>query len=246
VRISVQLIVPAQPPGDAEGWRTPRIRPNVNQLTKLEASSLREQAARAIRAMIIIGAIEPGEIHSAPSLGARLGVSATPIREAMLDLVSEGLVEAVRNRGFRVVELSERDLDEIFEARVLLEVSTLGRVAGSLSPEDAQRFLALVEEIEAFAADGDLAGFLDADRRFHLGLLEQLGNRRLVDLVDRLRLQSRLFGLGGLVRSGTLSRSAAEHREILEAVVAGDRRRVEQLMRRHLRHTRGIWAGLEE
>jgi DNA-binding GntR family transcriptional regulator len=240
------VIVPAQEPSAAEGWRTPGIRPNLSGVTKLEASSLREQAVRVIRAMIIIGEIEPGEIHSAPSLAARLGVSATPIREAMLDLVSEGVVEAVRNRGFRIVELSERDLDEIFEARVLLEVPSLGRVAGSLSLDDVQRFLALVGEIEAFAAEGDLAAFLDADRRFHLGLLEQLGNRRLVDLVDRLRLQSRLFGLSGLVQSGTLSRSAAEHREILEAVVAGDRRKVEQLMRRHLRHTRGIWAGLEE
>ena len=215
-------------------------------LTRLTTSSLREQAVRVIRARIITGEIEAGEIYSAPSLAARLGVSATPIREAMLDLVSEGLVESVRNRGFRVLQLSNEDLDEIFELRLLLEVPAIGRVAGSLDLAEARRFRALVEEIETFAADGDLADFLDADRSFHLGLIGLLGNGRLVEIVDRLRLQSRLFGLERLARTGMLAQSAAEHREILDAVVSADRRKAEALMRQHLRHTRGIWAGLSE
>jgi len=71
------------------------------------------------------GEMRPGSIYSAPALGALLGVSPTPVREAMLDLTKEGLVEVVRNKGFRVVNLSESDLADLAELRYLLEVPTI-------------------------------------------------------------------------------------------------------------------------
>jgi len=69
----------------------------------IERPSLRGEAVRRIRAAIIYGEIAPQEIHSAPALAARMGVSVTPVREALLELTSRGMVEQVRNRGFRVV-----------------------------------------------------------------------------------------------------------------------------------------------
>ena len=213
-------------------------------LFKLEPSSLREQAADAIRAGIVTGEIRSGELYSVPTLAARLGVSATPVREAMLDLANEGLVEPVRNRGFRVVELSDDDLDEILALRVLLEVPSAGRVAGTLAPEQVERLEALLAETEEKADAFDTPGFLAADRAFHLALLEPLGSRRLVDLVAMLRDQTRLYGLPSLVSSGILKTAAAEHREILEAVVAGDAEAATGAMRRHLEQTtRGVWTG---
>jgi len=218
----------------------------VTGFLKLESTSLRHQAAIAIRAAVITGEIEAGQIYSAPSLAARFGVSATPVREAMLDLVSEGLAEPVRSRGFRIIEATAADLDEIFELRLLLEVPTLGRLAGALSPEDAVRFAALAASIVTAAERGDIAAFLDCDRQFHLGLLSLLGNKRLVDFVDRLRLQSRLPGLDSLIVTGALVVTANEHAEIVDALVEGESKKVERLMTRHLRHTRGVWAGVQE
>jgi DNA-binding GntR family transcriptional regulator len=215
-------------------------------LLKLETTSLRHQAAIAIRAAVITGEIEAGQIYSVPSLAAQLGVSATPVREAMLDLVSEGLVEPVRNRGFRIIEATATDLDEIFELRLLLEVPTLGRLAGSISREDADRYASLATDIVSAAEQGDLPRFLDSDRRFHLGLLGLLGNQRLVDFVDRLRLQSRLPGLDVLAESGALVVTANEHVEIVDALIEGSSKKVERLMTRHIRHTRGVWAGVQE
>src|SRR4051794_17309245 len=90
---------------------------------------LRDKVTHALRAAMISGEMRPGRVYSAPALAADLGVSATPVREAMLDLAGEGLVEAVRNRGFRVTELTDRDLDEYTEVRALIEVPTVGRVA---------------------------------------------------------------------------------------------------------------------
>ena len=72
----------------------------------------RDQVADALRAALIAGELEPGEVYSAPVLAVQFGVSATPVREAMLDLVREGLVDIVPNKGFRVTAVSERQLDE--------------------------------------------------------------------------------------------------------------------------------------
>jgi DNA-binding GntR family transcriptional regulator len=164
----------------------------------------------------------------------------------MLDLANEGLVEPVRNRGFRIVPIEDRDLDEILELRLLLEVPSAGRVAGSLQPEDIERLSRHVDELEQAAEDKDLAAYLTADHAFHLALLQPLGNRRLLDLVARLRDQQRLYGLPGMVDSTAFGATAAEHRAILDAVGAGDSALAEELMRRHLRHTRGVWAGWQE
>src|SRR6266545_1399101 len=206
-------------------------------LFKLEPSSLREQAADAIRAGIITGEIRAGELYSVPTLAARLGVSATPVREAMLDLANEGLVEPVRNRGFRVVELTDDDLDEILALRVLLEVPSAGRVAGTLAPPQVERLAALVAETDVKADAFDVPGFLTADRAFHLALLEPLGSRRLVDLVAMLRDQTRLYGLPSLISSGILETAAADHRAILEAIVRGEADEAMNVMRRHLEET---------
>ncbi len=212
----------------------------------LTRTSLRDQAGRVIRASITAGDLEPGEIYSAASLAERLGVSPTPVREAMLDLAHAGLVEPVRNRGFRVLTVAERDLDEISQLRMMLEVPALEDVVANATDEELDDLEAPLEAIEATAAAGDLAGFLLADRDFHVGLLALGGNGRLVRLVSQLRDQTRLVGLKGLAESEGLERSAGEHRPILEAVRARDVARAEELMHGHLEHTRGMWAGRSE
>jgi len=215
-----------------------------SSLLRLEASSLRERAAEAIRNGIVTGEIRAGELYSVPTLAGRLGVSATPVREAMLDLANEGLVEAVRNRGFRVVELTDADLDEILEVRIMLEVPAVGRLAQELPPDASPQLRAIVDETEDRAKAADVQGFLTADRAFHLALVDLVGNRRLVDLVARLRDQTRLYGLPDLLASGILETAAADHRAILDAVVAGDAAAAESRMRSHLEQTtRGVWTG---
>jgi DNA-binding GntR family transcriptional regulator len=212
----------------------------------LTSHSLREQAGQVIRAEIIAGDLEPGEIYSATALADRLGVSPTPVREAMLDLANAGLVEAVRNRGFRVLTPDERDLDEIGELRLMVEVPAARLVVERATDKQLDSLSASVRDLESKAEDGDVAGFLLSDREFHIGLLELAGNRRVVRLVDQLRDQARLTGLKRLAKSRQLTTSAKEHRAILDALKARDADRVEELMRTHIQHTRGIWAGREE
>lgn len=210
------------------------------------SSSLSARARERIRAGLTSGEIQSGNIYSVPSLAAALGVSATPVREAMLELTAEGLFRVIPNRGFTPVALSDRDLDEILELRLLLEVPATGMVARVISAKRLEHSKAIAIEIEQSAAVADVPRFLEADRRFHLALLEALENARLINIVARLRDQTRLFGLTNLAERGKLGGSAAEHMEILDAMYSRDSRLVRQLTKKHLKHTRGIWAGRAE
>ena len=219
---------------------------SASQISVLRADSLREKVIRALEAAIVAGELQPGVIYSAPALAERFGVSATPVREAMLDLINEGFVEPLRNRGFRVIELSDEDLDNIAQIRMLIEVPIMSQIAPRLSVAAFEKLTVAAEAIERAAADGDVLEYLDADRRFHVALISAIGNPRLTDLVDRLRRQARLFGLMDLAKSGRLMASARDHRKLLDMIRAGDTQAAENLMRAHISHTRGLWAGRQD
>jgi DNA-binding GntR family transcriptional regulator len=202
---------------------------------QLHQVSLREQALAVIRQQMVTGEIVPGEIYSAAALAEKLGVSNSPVREAMLALVQQGLMEAVRNRGFRVIPLSVADRNNIFELRMMLEVPSMGRVAAlGLVRGHEKRYEQLAASIVSSEAQGDLVVYLENDRQFHLGLLSLLDNPQLTHIVENLRDQTRLYGLKALSESGLLAASAEEHGPILDALVAGDRKVAEKLMTEHL------------
>lgn len=205
-------------------------------------SSYRERVADALRAALIAGELRPGEVYSAPGLAARFGVSATPVREAMLDLAKEGLVDSVPNKGFRVTEVSERQLDEYTHIRALIEIPTVVGLAATADPVPLEALRPAAREIVTAAVAGDLIAYVEADTRFHLGLLALAGNAHLVEVVRDLRGRSRLYGLTALLESGRLLASAEEHLELLDALLARDASAVREVMSRHLGHVRGLWA----
>ena len=207
--------------------------------------SLRSQVADAVRAALVAGTMPPGEVYSAPQLADRFGVSVTPVREALLELVRDGLLVAVRNRGFRVAEQSAAELDATSEVRLLLEPAAAERAA-SQPPErraaaaaglrDAARLVA-----EAAAAS-DVVAHVRADRAFHAALLELAGNPVLTETVLRLRDRSRLYGSGDGALRSTLEQAAAEHYLILERVATGDGDGARAVTAEHVRHVRQEWS----
>ncbi|MFF6779324.1 FCD domain-containing protein [Streptomyces sp. NPDC012510] len=205
-------------------------------------SSYRERVADALRAALIAGELRPGEVYSAPALAGRFGVSATPVREAMLDLAKEGLVDTVPNKGFRVTAVTERQLDEYTHVRSLIEVPTTVALARTADPVSLEALRPAAREIVAAAAAGDLIAYVEADTRFHLGLLALAGNAHLVEVVGDLRKRARLYGLTALAESGRLLSSAKEHLELLDALLDRDEAAVHAVMTRHLGHVRGLWA----
>jgi len=206
--------------------------------------NLRDEVTQTLRGAVISGELRPGEVYSARALSPRLGVSATPVREAMLDLAKEGLFEVVPNKGFRVTELSESDLDDLSELRRLIEVPTVRRIAaaGDADPAVLDRLRELAAGIEDAAQRHDLIAHVTLDMQFHLGLLALAGNPHLVETVRGLRARSRIYGLRSLAERDELVPSSREHAELVELVAAGDADGAERLMDRHIRHVRGIWA----
>jgi len=217
-----------------------------DELERLDVASLRERAKRAIRASIMAGEVASGQNYPVAYFAERLGVSGTPIREALFDLAATGLIESVRGRGFRIPTLTEDELDELFELRLMLELPGAVRLAAERRLADPDRFYQLAQAIESRVSANDLFAVLRLDRDFHLQLIGLLGNRRLVDMVGHIRDQVRLYGIRHLMDDGHLRTSIHEHGALVHAMVEGDVAETETIMRHHLAHTRGVWAGRAE
>ncbi|MGW1272947.1 GntR family transcriptional regulator [Streptomyces sp. NPDC002491] len=222
---------PASVPGSAREGRPPsqQSRPVVQR------ASVRGQILDALRTALVTGELLPGEVYSAPVLGERFGVSATPVREAMQQLALEGAVEVVPNRGFRVIVRGARELAELAEVRVLLEVPVLMRLARTVPAERWAELRPLAEAGVRAAATGCRATYAEADRVFHRAVLALSGNEQLVGIAEDLHRRSQWPLVGGPTERGraALAADAAEHLALLEALTAGEPDAVQALMRDH-------------
>ncbi len=191
--------------------------------------SLTDRVVTAVRDGIRDKRFVPEETYSVYQLAELLGVSRSPVREAMLKLAEAGLVRIARNRGFRVVLPDPRDVAEIFAVRLALEPAAARRAA-ERAVDLATPFAALDEAIEA----GDHEAFWVADRAWHDAVLRGSGNGRAADIVASLRATTAL--LGPPTRR-SLADIRDEHQPIVAAALAGDPDAAQTAMRDHLTHT---------
>ncbi|MFE6891159.1 GntR family transcriptional regulator [Streptomyces sp. NPDC057694] len=181
----------------------------------VERTSVRGQVLDALRAALLSGELAPGEVYSAPVLGERFGVSATPVREAMQLLAREGAVEVVPNRGFRVTERTARELAELAEVRALIEVPVVLRLARAVPAGRWASLRPVAEETVSAAACGDVARYVEADRAFHRAVLGLGGNEQLVRVADDLRRRM-------IWSACDLAVDAGQHVALLDALESQD------------------------
>lgn len=223
------------------------VRGDIPLKTIQQYQSLRTTVTEALRTAIILGDLHEGELYSAPALAEPLGVSATPVREAMMDLAREGMVTTAKNKGFRITVMTPEDLEQVTQVRQLLEGPPTAAIAGTIPETDYPELIGIAEQIVKAARSGDLRTYLHKDRDFHARLLSYTGNEHLVELATRLRSQTRLKALRRLADSGQLVESAAEHLELLDLLRAGRGADAQTLLERHLGHASRLWAqGTEE
>ncbi len=228
--------VPRQVRGEHTHGETPFFSPGSpgDGPRAVQRHSVRGQILDALRTALVSGELRPGEVYSAPVLGERFGVSATPVREAMQRLAVEGAVEVVPNRGFRVVVRTPRELAELAEVRALIEVPVMLRLARTVPPGDWAALRPLAEATGAAAARGDRAHYAEADRAFHRAVLALAGNQQLLAVADDLHRRSQWPLLSAPVpRHADLVADAAEHTALLDALAAQDLPVVEALVREH-------------
>lgn len=212
---------------------------NVTELSQLSpAPRLADQAYEAIRNAIINHELVPGQHLSVPELARRLGVSRSPVREALLTLEREGLVRSLPHRGAVVAHAEQEDLWELYEAREALEGYIARLAAVRLTDEELRSLRELFEVHQTAVETGDLDGHVGIDLKFHGLVRDGSRNRRLIELHEMLEAQIRvaLYGTGSRPENRDLAIS--EHRGLLEALEARDEELAEQRAREHVRRVR--------
>lgn len=207
-----------------------------------KVASLRERIRESLAAAIISGELAPGAMVTVPVLAAEFEVSATPVREAMLDLEQRGFVQSVANKGFRVTEVSQKDLQEIIEIRTMLEAPIMAGLSQTITADQMPKWRHLADLISEHADAGNLTEFLETDREFHLGLIGLHGNQRLVEIVKELRSQTRMVGLAKMTNTPELSKSGREHHEMLDLIERGESDALRSLMASHFAHVLAWWG----
>ncbi|EIE97876.1 GntR family transcriptional regulator [Saccharomonospora glauca] len=187
-----------------------------------------------LRGAIVSGELVPGALYSVHDLAARLGVSRTPVREALIQLAERGMVRFERNRGIRVLQTSLHDLEEVFAIRLMLEVPATFRATSRRTPELMARLTTHLDTMRRAADEGDEPTFMVADRKFHEALNVASGNLRLARYVESLRDMMFLRGTSTVDRSRGLGDILAEHEEIAAGVEEGKPAEAAEAMRRHL------------
>jgi DNA-binding GntR family transcriptional regulator len=207
---------------------------------------LAKLAYEALRDSILSGHLAPGKIVNEMALAKELGISRTPVREALLELSSQGLVEILPRKGIRIKYFSEQDVHEVCEIRELIELALVDGVARTEVGRSPKRLESALKQQRDAVKKGDMTEFLEADRRFHLSLTGLTDNRRISRILENLGDLIHVMGKEGLTRKGRVAEVLEEHQNVVDALKQGKIREAKEAMRVHLQNSRNaILEGLK-
>ena len=183
---------------------------------------LREAVCETLRDAIRRGILEPGERLMEVQLADELGISRTPVREAIRKLEQEGYVIMMPRRGTYVSDVSVSDVKEIFEIRSALESLATGLAARRIEPDELETLQKLLVEIEGYIAKNDIDKIVETDIKFHELLYQVSRNDRLVAIIHNLKEQLARFRTLSMSYPGRLQETLEEHSDMVEAIANGD------------------------
>lgn len=200
----------------------------------VERSTITRTVANRLRSEIFSGFLAPGQRLRQEEIAHRLGVSTTPVREALRILQAEGVVQLDPHRGVQIFEPTPEDLTDIYDIRGVLEVLA---IAGAVSRIDNVTFAKLGELIDAMDSVQDPSEWLKLNRAFHFMIYEASGRTRLLELISNLEILS--SGYVRMIVPSTMDsgRARLQHQLILDACQAGDVPGAQQATRDHLNST---------
>jgi DNA-binding GntR family transcriptional regulator len=212
---------------------------------------MREKAYLHIQRKVLAGEFAAGAVLSEASVARELGISRTPLREAIGQLVAEGYLRQIPNRGTIVADFSQRDIAELYELREALEVYAVGKAAlTGLRPADAEVLSRLVADILQVREELEQSGkphiagellqrFIQIDLGFHAVLLRAAGNSRIMKVVGDTRVLLNIFAMRRVGHdSARLVNIHRFHSEILDAVLRRDAGTAMRLLGEHIRVSR--------
>jgi DNA-binding GntR family transcriptional regulator len=202
----------------------------------ISRTNLVGEAYAAIKQFIIGGELAPGSQLKIDTLSRRLGVSSSPIREALRRLEQERWIEAIPFRGAFVRPFDETEIVEVYEIREFIELAALRKAMPDVPREALDTLSKALSDIVSSLRNGDQAGYLSADMRFHQIIVGMAGNARLNEMFATLVEQGRCFMLGRTPDAMLKYKDGHdEHTELFEAIMGGSKARAMGLLHQHLR-----------
>ncbi|MEV6005902.1 GntR family transcriptional regulator [Streptomyces sp. NPDC051976] len=178
---------------------------------------------------------EGGTLLTEGDLADAVGVSRTPVREALLRLEAEGLLKLYPKKGALVLPVSAQEIADVVETRLLVEQHAVAKVVGAVPPHLLARLEESLAEQRVHAENGDLAAFAVADRCFHAEIVRAAGNRILAHLYDQLRDRQLRMGVATMhAEPSRVAKNLAEHTDILAALRAGAAETAAALVEQHV------------
>jgi DNA-binding GntR family transcriptional regulator len=182
--------------------------------------------------------LEPGQPLSETKLSKMLGISRTPVREAIQQLAQEGLVQIIPGRAITVASLSVQEVMNVVHIRAILEPEVARLAAASISPDDLKNLLVVIQEMEEAIDNENRAAWAKADNRFHEILSGACPNKLLGEMVIQVRNRISYLSTDNQTNQSRMLACTQEHRRVAEAIAAGDPQTAEEATRDHIEQLR--------
>lgn len=212
-----------------------------SRLDGISDRSLTDQAYEIIKGAIVSLKLKPGERLKESMLAEELGISTTPIKGALAQLKQEGFVENTRFRGASVAEINDRDVEEIFELRELLEGAAVKRAAIIFSSEDLQKGEALLEKMREAYKAGDTESYATPSRDFHYLFTRAFGNQRMINTLKTFSDQLERIRRTIIVAPGNIPLFIKDYEKILGALKKREPEEAERALLAHIRRAKEIF-----
>ena len=204
------------------------------QVTMDEFLPLRDVVFNTLRQAILTGELKPGERLMEIHLANKLGVSRTPIREAIRKLELEGLVTMIPRRGAEVAQITEKSMNDVLEVRRAMDALCVELACDRITPEELQDLKKACDTFEAAVKTDDIKQIAQADVALHDIIVQATGNRRLIQLVNNLSEQMYRYRVEYLKREDAHETLLAEHERIIETIEKRDKEEAMKAVSRHI------------
>ncbi|MEG1942873.1 MAG: GntR family transcriptional regulator [Angelakisella sp.] len=198
------------------------------------AGTIRDQVYQILKDEICNCYYLPGQWLQEKELADHLQVSRSPIREALRQLAGDGLVVEQPNKGVFVKEFTFREIDEIFDMRVMMESYSVLRSKDRLTTEGKEKLLSLVDELSIAHNKDDLKKYIEIDAELHNYLIVLGGNHLLLDSYSRVHAMIQQFRIYSLMGKDRFDESMEEHRQLIHAILTGAVEEADSVNRKHL------------
>ena len=207
----------------------PNFKVNMN-----EYLPLRDVVFNTLRQAILRGELKPGERLMEIQLANKLGVSRTPIREAIRKLELEGLVLMIPRIGAEVAEITEKSLRDVLEVRRALEELSVQLACEKITKEEIRELERVAKEFQQVVKSSDITEIAEVDVRFHDIIYTATDNQKLIQLLNNLREQMYRYRVEYLKRDGVFPQLIAEHEAIIRHIENNEKEKATEVMCRHI------------